>query len=187
MATDRLLRLAQHCTYVIFALVSACVPPSIEKVDDPKQDIPTTGHDDIEAWLATKAYQSWKCELRPHPPRDPSPHKGNRVCINRIGDLGGRGEMPVDTGLVKEFLDANNQIIGYSTERHTRAGAGGDSWYWYERVPLYWDDPNAPHDERGVIADGWGFDSAAKDICVKCHATAGFEGHSGHDLVFTFP
>jgi hypothetical protein len=180
----------QWISLVIFAVcigANACAPAAEQDEDDPLQDVPVTGGANIEAWLSTKAYQKWKCQFRPHPAVSPSPHGFNRVCINAIGALSGTGELPVDTSLVKEFIDGSGAIVGYSTERHTRAGADGSTWYWYERVLLGVQDPLMPHDEKGVVADGWGFDSPAADICVKCHATAGKNGHTGHDFVFTFP
>jgi len=46
----------------------------------------------------------------------------------------------------------------------------GKNWYWYERVPL---DSPAPHDAKGVVADGVGTSGPALDICVGCHTAAG--------------
>jgi hypothetical protein len=171
---------------MIAVLWIGCVPAP-EADDNPQQDIPTDGGPSIETWLATRAYQAWKCELRAHPAVPPSPHGSSRVCINKVGAQAGTGELPVGSGWVKEFLDGSGAIVGYSTQRHTRAGSSGATWYWYERVPVTSNDPMSPHDSKGVVADGWGFDSPAYDFCVGCHSTAGRNGHSGHDFVFTFP
>lgn len=63
------------------------------------------------------------------------------------------------------------------------AGAAGDTWYWYERVPL---NSPAPHDGKGVVADGTGGSGPAKDIFVGCHQGARSDAqHSGHDFVYT--
>ncbi len=67
--------------------------------------------------------------------------------------------------------------------RHIKAGTTGDTWFWYEKVPL---DSAAPHDAKGVVAFGDGSSGPAKDICVGCHAAAGSDAmHSGHDFVYT--
>jgi hypothetical protein len=46
---------------------------------------------------------------------------------------------------------------------------GGSNWYWYERVPL---DSAAPHNAKGVVADGLGSEGTASSICVSCHSAA---------------
>ena len=74
-------------------------------------------------------------------------------------------------------------IVGYALYVHVKAGKTGDTWYWYEKVPL---TSMAPHDANGVVADGTGGSGTAMSICVGCHSATGSDaGHSGHDFVYT--
>jgi hypothetical protein len=154
------------------------------------QTPPATNAADVEAWLATGAYKSWHCESAPHPSRDPSPHGINRICSNDLTSaFSGSGERPEGSAGVKELYGTDGtSIVGYATYVKTKAAsAGGDAWYWYERVPL---DSMAPHDAKGVVADGLGTTTNAKQICVSCHAGAGSDAaHTptpgGGDQVYT--
>ncbi len=153
-------------------------------VDDPQLP-PTSSAADIDAWLAKGDYKSWACESPEHEARSPSPHGVNRICSNAVlSGHTGTGEYPVGSAGVKELWDAiGGKVIGYATYRHVKAGTGGDTWFWYEIVPL---DSPAPHDDKGVVAFGTGDKGPAKDICVGCHAAAGSDAdHSGHDMVYT--
>lgn len=138
------------------------------------QTPPTTNGDDVEAWLEKGQYKSWTCETVEHPQLKVSPHGVNRVCSNALaasysGDVD--AERPVGTASVKELYDDASKLVGYAVGVKIKAkSAGGDAWYWYERVPL---DSAAPHDKAGVVADGLGSTGAAKSICVGCHAGAG--------------
>ena len=83
------------------------------------------------------------------------------------------GEFPVGAAAVKELYDARGTtVVGHSVYLHVAAGGGG-SWYWFE------------HLARGVGADGLGTSGTPRDTCVACHASAGHDGASGHDFVFT--
>ena len=149
--------------------------------DDP-QAPPITGRQAIEAWLTKGYYKTWKCEPAGHAQRSPSPHGNNRICSNTRLSTHTTGEYPIGSASVKELLDAQNALIGYAVYRKVSAGTG-DSFYYYERVPL---DSPAPHDTNGVVADGRGSAGPAKTICVGCHAGAGSDAmHSGHDFVYT--
>lgn len=128
---------------------------------------------DVETWLAGGAYKSWHCESAVHEARRPSPHGKNRICSNDLASSFASGaERPRGTAAVKELYDdAGAKIVGYAVYLKTEAtSAGGSNWYWYERVPL---DSMAPHDAKGVVADGFGSAGTAKSICVGCHAAAG--------------
>ena len=154
------------------------------------QTPPATSATDVEAWLATGAYRSWHCEPAPHPSRDPSPHGINRICSNDLTSaFSGSGERPQGSAGVKELYDANGAaVVGYAVYVKTKAASeGGNAWYWYERVPL---DSAAPHDAKGVVADGLGTTTNAKQICVSCHGAAGTDAaHTpspgGGDQVYT--
>lgn len=146
---------------------------------------PPEGAAAVESWLKGGAYLQWHCESAPHMARSPSPHGYNRICSNDLLSQAGAGEYPVGAAAVKELYDdGGKNIVGYAVERHRTAGKTGDTWYWYERVPL---TSAAPHDSvTGVVADATGVSGPAKDICVGCHQAAGSDaGHSGHDFVYT--
>ncbi len=123
-------------------------------VSDPQLP-PTSSAADINAWLAEGHYKSWACESAEHEAVSPSPHGFNRICSNDVlSGHAGTGEYPVGSAAVKELWDAmGGEVIGYATYRHTKAGTTGDTWFWFEVVPL---DHPAPHDEDGVVAFGPG-------------------------------
>ncbi len=129
------------------------------------QNPPITNGADVEAWLKTGAYKSWKCEAAPHPQVKVSPHGMNRVCSNDLaaGFTGAVGtERPVKTASVKELYDDASKLVGYAVAVKTKATTdAGGSWYWYERTPM------------GTVADGLGSSGAPKTICVGCHVGAG--------------
>jgi len=138
------------------------------------QTPPTTTASAMEAWLKRGDYKGWACETAEHAQLKVSPHGFNRVCSNELAASfagGVNDERPVNTASVKELYDDSASLVGYAVGVKVKAeSAGGDGWYWYERVPL---DSAAPHDSRGVVADGLGSSGAAQSICVSCHAGAG--------------
>lgn len=150
--------------------------------DDPQ--IPPQGRENVERWLSAGYYKSWAKEPAVHDSRSPSPHGKNRIFSNSLLSTAGAGEYPVGAAGVKELYDATGAtVVGYAVEVHTKAGKTGDTWYWYERVPL---DHPAPHDSQGVVADSDGGSGPALTICVGCHKDTGIDaGHSGHDFVYT--
>jgi hypothetical protein len=145
------------------------------------QTPPTTSGAAVEAWLEKGDYKSWTCETVAHAQLKVSPHGFNRVCSNDLAASFAGGvddERPVNTASVKELYDDSSKLVGYAVGVKVKATSdGGDSWYWYERLPL---DSGAPHDEHGVVADGLGSAGAAKTICVGCHAGAGSDAM--HDV-----
>jgi hypothetical protein len=138
------------------------------------QTPPTTNAADVEAWLEKGAYKDWTCETVEHPQMKVSPHGANRVCVNDLaaafsGDTD--AERPQGSAAVKELFDDDSKLVGYAVSVKIAAKSqGGSGWYWYESVPK---DSAAPHDSRGVVADGLGSAGTAKSICVGCHAAAG--------------
>jgi hypothetical protein len=138
------------------------------------QTPPTTSSFDVESWIAEGSYKAWKCETVVHPQMGVSPHGQNRICANELTaaySRSGTSERPAGSAAVKELLDDSSNLVGYAVSVKTKATSdGGASWYWYERVPL---DSPAPHDAKGVVADGLGTEGTAKSICVGCHAAAG--------------
>jgi hypothetical protein len=142
------------------------------------QTPPTTNGADVEAWLKQGDYKKWTCETVEHAQLKVSPHGFNRVCSNDLatsfaGDAG--DERPVGTASVKELYDDASKLVGYAVGvKIAKKSAGGDAWYWYERVPL---ESAAPHDTKGVVADGLGSAGAAKSICVGCHVGAGTDSN----------
>ena len=135
---------------------------------------PTTNGTDVEAWLAKGYYEKWACETSSHPQIKVSPHGQNRICSNDaiVGFTGAIGaERPKGSAAVKELYDDNAKLVGYAVSvKLADKSDGGANWYWYERVPL---TSPAPHDAKGVVADGPGNAGPAKGICVNCHTGAG--------------
>jgi hypothetical protein len=153
---------------------------------------PPQGADAIEAWLSKGSYKDWHCEDKVHASRAPSPHGFNRICSNDLiaANATGDGDWPQGAAAVKELYasaDASKPI-GYAVYLKTDAdSAAGIHWYWYERVPL---ESAAPHDAKGVVADGSGDMGGSKAICVSCHVAAGSDSaHTptpgGRDEVYT--
>jgi len=137
------------------------------------QTPPATNSAAVEAWITAGSYKTWHCETAPHDARSPSPHGTNRICSNDLTNgFSGTGERPVGSAGVKELYDGTGKtIVGYAVYLKTKAASdGGNTWYWYERVPL---DSGVPHDAKGVVADGFGDTTNPKLICVSCHGAAG--------------
>jgi hypothetical protein len=153
---------------------------------------PPQGADAVEAWLAMGDYKTWHCEPAVHASRSPSPHGFNRICSNDAlaADAMGTGVWAKGSAAVKELYNAATDTtpVGYAVYLKTAAdSAAGANWYWYERVPL---TSMAPHDAKGVVADGLGASEPAQTICVGCHAAAGSDAaHTptpgGRDEVYT--
>jgi cytochrome P460 len=153
---------------------------------------PPQGAAAIEAWLAKGDYKKWAAEPEIHESRSPSPHGFNRIFSNELiaKNAAGDGNWPEGAAAVKELYAAadDDKPVGYAVYLKTKAdSADGANWYWYERVPL---DHPAPHDAKGVVADGFGNSGPGKDICVACHAAAGADAaHTptvgGRDQVYT--
>jgi hypothetical protein len=134
---------------------------------------PAMGAAAMDAWLAQKHHQAWRCEPAAHAARSPSPHGRNRVCSNALMSAHGQGEYPVGAAAVKEIFSGDS-VTGYAVSLHVKAGTGGDSWYWFERLG------------GRLVVDGLGDAGTAKSVCVGCHQAAGSDPmHGGHDFVYT--
>jgi len=172
------------CAFAIStAALPACSSDSAEPMPsgsaESDQLPPTTNGTDVEAWLAKGSYLGWHCETTSHSAMKVSPHGTNRVCVNQlIESFTGAvsAERPKNSAAVKELYDDSMTLVGYAVEvKLADTSEGGKNWYWYERVPL---DSPAPHDAKGVVADGKGLapetvsDYKGK-ICVACHSGAG--------------
>jgi len=151
--------------------------------DSDAQTPPTTGRVAVEAWLADATYNDWACEAAIHASRDPSPHGFNRICSNDVlaANVSGTADWPKGSAGVKELYASASATtpIGFAVYLKTDAdSAGGDNWYWYERI------------NSDTIADGMGDSGPAKTICVGCHIGAGIDlAHTptpgGRDQVYT--
>jgi hypothetical protein len=154
--------------------------------------MPPQGAKAVEAWLKVGSYKDWQCEDSVHASRAPSPHGFNRICSNDLiaSKASADGDWAKGAAAVKELYASatDSDPVGYAVYAKTKSdSAGGDNWYWYERVPT---DSAAPHDANGVVADGMGNSGAAKDICVACHVAAGSDAahtpsDGGRDQVYT--
>jgi hypothetical protein len=144
---------------------------------------PAMGADAIEDWLASGMFKSWAAEAA---------HGFNRIWSNDLiaSNAGGSGDWPEGSAAVKELYASMTDAtpIGVAVYLKLKSdSAGGSNWYWYERVPL---DSTAPHDAKGVVADGTGASGPALQICVGCHGAAGADAaHTptvgGRDQVYT--
>ena len=153
---------------------AGCPGPTPETPGD--ANTPPTGKADaIDSWIAKGDYKAWKCEPSAHDARSPSPHGKNRICSNPKASAHGAGEYPVGAASVKELYDAaGTNITGYAVGLHFAAGAGGETWYWYEELGA------------SIVANGLGSTGTPKNVCVGCHMGAGSDPmHSGHDMVYT--
>jgi hypothetical protein len=154
--------------------------------------VPPQGADAVEAWLSEGSYKDWHCEDKVHASRSPSPHGFNRICSNDLISAKATADSDWSKGAaaVKELYAGmdDSKPVGYAVYLKTDSdSAAGANWYWYERVPL---DSAAPHDAKGVVADGLGDSGPAKTICVGCHAAAGSDmahtpSSGGRDQVYT--
>lgn len=172
-------------------LLLACGTPA--NVDDPELP-PTTGFEDVEAWLGKGYYKAWHCEGGPHDARSPSPHGINRICNNaKLTGFTSKSEYPVGAAAVKELYNADGgTIIGYAVEVHTSAGTDTSNWYWYERNPTL--GAPAKNGSAGLVADGVGpsegtAGTGTEQICTGCHRAAGSDAahdtNDSHDFVYT--
>jgi hypothetical protein len=153
---------------------------------------PPQGAANVQAWLATGQYKSWKCETAVHASRSPSPHGFNRICSNGLIEStpAATAVWPKGAAAVKELYNAATDTtpVGYAVYLKTAAAsAAGAAWYWYEQVPA---DSMAPHDSKGIVADGLGGSGPPDTICVGCHVAAGMDAaHTpspgGRDFVYT--
>lgn len=166
---------ASSAVLVIAACSSSSSDSTGTSPDASVSQTPPMGMANVEAWLATGAYKAWHCEPAIHASRAPSPHGFNHICSNDViaNNPSAAATWPEGAAAVKELYTATTDTVpvGYAVYLKTSAdSAGGDNWYWYERVPL---DSTAPHDANGVVADGMGATGPANTICVGCHSAAG--------------
>lgn len=172
--------------------VAACASDDTSTLTSNEQTPPTSGADAAETWLARADYKAWTCEPAIHASRDPSPHGFNRICSNDLISMNATdtGAWPKGSAAVKELYASLTATtpVGYALYVKTdHSSANGANWYWYERVPL---DSEAPHDAKGVVANGKGGSGPALMICVGCHAGAGSDvphtpSPGGRDQVYT--
>lgn len=182
------------CTGLLGTL-AACLGP-LNHGPSNDQTPPTTGHLDIEQWIAEGSYKSWTCEAKVHEMRFPSPHGFNRICSNPVivaaaaADTTKALPWPKGSAAVKEIYDRLDATVpvGYAVYVKTDADSkDGANWYWYERASLRLD---FPQDINGVAADSPGGSGPALGICVACHKAVGSDpAHTptegGHDQVYT--
>lgn len=137
-------------------------PASVgDPLDDP--ELPPRGSEDMLTWIDAGHYLSWACEPEAHPPRGSSPHRRNRICSNELlATATGTEPYPVGAAAVKELLSSSGEIEQYAVYRKVAAGAGGDTWYWFEGI-------------HGDVP----FNGEGESTCTGCHEKA------PRDFVFT--
>lgn len=133
-------------------------PPAPVPADAPISPDQLPPEDDalLPAWLDARSWESWDCQVEPHPAVGPSPHGMNRICQNVLveGALGGSGDWPVGATLVKENFDDSGTLAAVFLETRRRAGPGRDAWYYLRRDAL------------------GGADVVNAGFCFDCHAGA---------------
>jgi len=153
---------------ILAGFVWSCGGSSGDLSDPGDPQTPPKGRANLEPWIAQGFYKGWRCEPAAHPARPFGAHGQNRVCSNELLSAAGAGEFPVGSASVKEIYSGTD-VAGYSVSRHTSAGTGGNTWYWYERI-----GSGSPTDAQGA------------SVCVSCHQLAGSDSsRSGHDFVYT--
>ncbi|MCY1006479.1 hypothetical protein OV079_13115 [Nannocystis pusilla] len=125
---------------------------------------PTDSAEQLEAWLAAGVYESWPAESQIH--ASAGPHGGNvRTFVNPAlaESLATGATHPQGAASVKELYgDGTDEIVGYAVMvKLAPDSAGGDGWYWYERL-----DTTVYADDIGV------------NLCTGCHG-------GGSDYVLT--
>lgn len=141
---------------------AACAGPGACAGD---AETPATGKlADIDAWVSAGSFKGWKCEAAAHPPRGTSAHDANRICTN--AKLAGATDLsqpaPVGAANVKELYE-DGKVVGHAFMLKVTAGAGPESWYFYEKLG-----------GGRVAANG-----PADSTCTGCHQAA------PGDFVFT--
>ena len=116
-----------------------------------------------ELWVAAGTYKAWSCEAAAHEARTGSGHDKNRICTNTLQSTHTSTQpYPVGSAAVKELIDGDGNIEGYSVYLRSEAGDGGEKRFWYEIIG------------GDVIAIGYGHST-----CTGCH------GGAPRDFVFT--
>jgi hypothetical protein len=120
-------------------------------------EVPSSGAA-LFTFLDCGGYTSFSKESAPH---DTSgPHGGDvLVYVNSALEqslAAGATEHPAGAAAIKELLDSDGSLDGWSAMVKAEAGAGGDTWYWYETFTT---ERNAPaYEGRGI------------SICANCHS-----------------
>jgi hypothetical protein len=139
---------------------SSCVPTARADAGE----VPASGPE-LFQYLQSGAYKTFAHESKAH--RSQGPHGDVIVYVNPILESSLKAQNtahPAGAAAVKELVDGNNQLIGWSVSVKTQAESDeGNGWYWYE---VY-----STTDGSGPLADANG---AA--LCTGCHS-------SGRDFV----
>ncbi|MCX7175931.1 MAG: hypothetical protein NT159_18805 [Proteobacteria bacterium] len=89
---------------------------------------------EMKAYLDARAYSSWSADPAIRP--SASVHFGNvRTWTNptlKTSLATGNLVHPVGSAAIKELFGGGTQRRGWAAMVRTRAGSGGDGWYWYE-------------------------------------------------------
>ena len=147
--------------------LAACNDPGPDSFGDDVSNaqVPPRGSKDLLDWIGAGHYLAWTCEAEPHPKRPGSGHGPNRICSNTaLRSSTGTEPYPVGAAAVKEIYDSGGAIKQYAVYRKVEAGAGGDTWYWYEGAS----------GGGSVVANGEG-----DGTCTGCH------GRAPRDFVYT--
>lgn len=126
---------------------------------------PTDSAEQLEQWLVAGAYKGWLAESQIH--ASAGPHGGNvRTFVNAALAQSLADEAathPQGAATVKELYGGGTDtIIGWAVMvKLAPDSAGGDGWYWYERL-----DATVYADDTGV------------GLCTGCHG-------GGADYVLT--
>ena len=123
-------------------------------------ELPPQGQMAIEAWLAQGHYRTWRCEDGISSPRLNGAHGRQRICTNNAMASSAAGTYPAGASAVKEMFDRTDRPSGFAVSLKAAAGAGDETWYWYERTGT---SPTSR-----PVADG----IAAKACGPDCHAAA---------------
>ena len=111
----------------------------------------------MKPYLDARVYSAWPAEPAI---KASSVHFGNvRIWTNptlKASLAAGKVEHPVGSAAVKELYGNGTQRRGWAAMVRTRAGAGGDGWYWYEVF------------DGNLVGEGQGVTQTAGP-CDSCH------------------
>lgn len=119
--------------------------------------VPPSTPKEMRQYLEAGAYSAWPADAGIKPS---SVHFGNvRIWTNpalKASLAAGNAEHPAGSAAIKELYGNGSQRRGWAAMVRTKAGGGGDGWYWYEMF------------DGVLVGEGQGASKTAAP-CDSCH------------------